>query len=727
MMTTPDNAVRRALESLLGQLDRSPPDEAVARALVETGAPEIPGVWSRFLRARAHLVARGGRPALLQWARSEPPGSAVRRALESHLAAAPATGPWRTDRRGGVDPGVPLFTVERRGDDAVASLEFEGDRVLVVRCRRRVERWDLRSRSALAVVAVDEYGPWIVEQPWPGGARRAALVPARPSPPGAAAAAARVLALDDAAERAAGVTEDGQLAAWDLVTGTRLRNVAGEIARWARTPCVFAGRHLVAALAGGEVRAFDLGSDDGSRAVACGGEEPADVLAARDLACVVVHGPDGVLRIHAGDISNATPTGLPADAEVRLDPAGRHLCAFHEETLVLFDVASGRRQEVPAAHDEALCAAAFAPDGRLWTAGLDGALRRWDPATARREVVLRAHHPGPLGLAVHPAGVQVVSAGARTIRVWDGPAACGAASDRHPDPVTAVCLPAGGAGALSVSERRVVSSAPVARRRELRRFAPDGADLVDVRSLPDDLGPLAALVAGGAIAVHQARGGLLLVDTRSGARRLLAAPAGCFVGAASADGRSLATLREEGTAVHLERWDVATLALVGAASPVFTTARGLVLDAGACRAAVLGDGAVHLIHLEGGAGAPASCARGDFTAAAFVGAELIACGTIDGVVELRRADGGTPVARVQVPSDPIAALAWDADRALLVVAAGRALALLNPDGALQGTWTADADITACDARAGRIVFGSGTGEVVFLTLDDLSTPLAPPG
>ena len=90
-------------------------------------------------------------------------------------------------------------------------------------------------------------------------------------------------------------------------------------------------------------------------------------------------------------------------------------------TVRLWDPATGQPAATLDGHDGGVSGVAFSPDGHLLaSAGGDGTVRLWDPATGQPAATLEGHAGGVNGVAFSPDGHLLASGGNDgTVRLWD--------------------------------------------------------------------------------------------------------------------------------------------------------------------------------------------------------------------------------------------------------------------------------------------------------------------
>ncbi|KAF4208752.1 hypothetical protein CNMCM5878_005312 [Aspergillus fumigatiaffinis] len=107
---------------------------------------------------------------------------------------------------------------------------------------------------------------------------------------------------------------------------------------------------------------------------------------------------------------------------VAFSPDGRLLASgSHDETVRLWDTATGALQQTLEGHSDWVRSVAFSPDGRLLASGsYDRTVRLWDTATGIVQQTLEGHS-GPVNSVCFSPDGRLLASGSddRTIRLWD--------------------------------------------------------------------------------------------------------------------------------------------------------------------------------------------------------------------------------------------------------------------------------------------------------------------
>ena len=95
--------------------------------------------------------------------------------------------------------------------------------------------------------------------------------------------------------------------------------------------------------------------------------------------------------------------------------------ASDDDTLKIWDAATGTERPTLTGHTVAVIGCAVSPDGAwIVSASRDGTLKIWDAATGAERATLTGHTGWVNGCAVSPDGAWIVSASSdRTLRIWD--------------------------------------------------------------------------------------------------------------------------------------------------------------------------------------------------------------------------------------------------------------------------------------------------------------------
>ena len=109
-------------------------------------------------------------------------------------------------------------------------------------------------------------------------------------------------------------------------------------------------------------------------------------------------------------------------SSVAFSPHGKHLASgSKDETIKLWDTASGRELFTLKGHTDEVHFVAFSPDGkRLASGSKDETIKLWDTATGRELLTLKGHSGTVHSVAFSPDGKRLVSWGqGDTIKLWD--------------------------------------------------------------------------------------------------------------------------------------------------------------------------------------------------------------------------------------------------------------------------------------------------------------------
>jgi WD40 repeat protein/tRNA A-37 threonylcarbamoyl transferase component Bud32 len=118
---------------------------------------------------------------------------------------------------------------------------------------------------------------------------------------------------------------------------------------------------------------------------------------------------------------------------IAFSPDGQKIASgSFDQTVRVWDAKTGKAVRTLHGHSDSIFAVAFTPDGRrlLSCSGDDeeddsfgkkkrGEVKVWDVATGQETLTFRNHDAGVFGLAMHPDGKLVASAGGDGIKIWD--------------------------------------------------------------------------------------------------------------------------------------------------------------------------------------------------------------------------------------------------------------------------------------------------------------------
>ena len=263
-----------------------------------------------------------------------------------------------------------------RGAMRACAISADGSLLATAASDRHITLWDTASGSALRSLTIQDSrafsGHWV-----------------------------RAIQFSDDGRLLVAAAGDRRLWLWDIASGELRGELRGHTD--VVTDCALSrdGRVLVSGSLDGSLRVWDI---------APGGQGQARAVLAREWA---TDAQGWLVPVNQqGHWSGVLGCAISADGRLAAS-------ASADQTLILWDLASGSALRQLAGHQQTVTACAFSPDGRrLVSASSDGTLRLWDLASGEHRA-LAAHYQAVNACSYSADGEHIVSASSDgTLRVW---------------------------------------------------------------------------------------------------------------------------------------------------------------------------------------------------------------------------------------------------------------------------------------------------------------------
>ncbi len=185
-----------------------------------------------------------------------------------------------------------------------------------------------------------------------------------------------------------------------------------------------------------------------------------------------------------------TLTGHSSEVNaVAITPDGKQaVSASYDNTLKLWDLATGSELATLSGHSSLVLAVAITPDGKqAVSASWNNTLKLWDLATGSELATLTGHSSSVEAVAITPDGKQAVSASRdNTLKLWDLATGSELATlTGHRDWVRAVAITPDGKQAVSASWDKTLKLWDLATRKQLATLTGHSNSVEAVAITPD--------------------------------------------------------------------------------------------------------------------------------------------------------------------------------------------------------------------------------------------------